>query len=82
MENRYSINTQVEGIVEKQRYTAVEKAKRILALQTRIEEAQGLIKQDMLEAVADIIAVAKLSNSTEVVKFVNTLEAKLTKILG
>lgn len=82
MENRYSINTQVEGIVEKQRYTAVEKAKRILALQTRIEEAQGLIKQDMLEAVADIIAVAKLSNSTEVVKFVNTLEAKLTKLLG
>lgn len=82
MENRYSINTQVEGIVEKQRYTAVEKAKRILALQTRIEEAQGLVKQDMLEAVADIIAVAKLSNSTEVVKFVNTLEAKLTKLLG
>lgn len=82
MENRYSINTQVEGIVEKQRYTAVEKAKRILALQSRIEEAQGLVKQDMLEAVADIIAVAKLSNSTEVVKFVNTLEAKLTKLLG
>lgn len=82
MENRYSINTQVEGIVEKQRYTAVEKAKRVLALQTRIEEAQGLLKQDILEAVADILAEAKLSNSTEVVKFANTLETKLTKILG
>ena len=82
MENRYSINTQVEGIVEKQRYTAVEKAKRVLALQTRIEEAQGLLKQDILEAVADILAEAKLSNSTEVVKFANTLETKMTKILG
>ena len=82
MENRYSINTQVEGIVEKQRYTAVEKATRVLALQTRIEEAQGLLKQDILEAVADILAEAKLSNTTEVVKFANTLETKLTKILG
>lgn len=82
MENKYSINTQVEGIVEKQRYTAVEKAKRVLALQSRIEEAESNLKQDLLEAVADIIAVAKESNSTDVVKFANTLEAKLTKILG
>lgn len=81
-ENKYSIDTKVDGIAEKQRYTAVEKAKRVLALQSRIEEAQGNLKQDLLEAVSDIIATAKLSNSTEIVKFATTIETKLTKILG
>lgn len=81
-ENKYSIDTKVDGIAEKQRYTAVEKAKRVLALQSRIEEAQGNLKQDLLEAVSDIIATAKLSNSTEIVKFATNIETKLTKILG
>lgn len=81
-ENKYSIDTKVDGIAEKQRYTAVEKAKRVLALQSRIEEAQGNLKQDLLEAVSDIIAMAKLSNSTEIVKFATNIETKLTKILG
>ena len=81
-ENKYSIDTKVDGIAEKQRYTAVEKAKRVLALQLRIEEAQGNLKQDLLEAVSDIIATAKLSNSTEIVKFATNIETKLTKILG
>lgn len=80
--NKYDIDTKVEGIVEKQRYTAVEKAKRVLALQTRIESAESELKMDLLSAVADILAVAKTSNSTEIVKFANTLEQKLTKILG
>lgn len=81
-ENKYSIDTKVDGIAEKQRYTTVEKAKRVLALQSRIEEAQGNLKQDLLEAVSDIIATAKLSNSTEIVKFATNIETKLTKILG
>lgn len=80
--NKYDIDTRVEGIVEKQRYTAVEKAKRVLALQTRIESAENELKLDLLSAVADIIAVAKTSNSTEVSKFATNLETKLTKILG
>lgn len=80
--NKYDIDTNVEGIAEKQRYTAVEKAKRILALQGRIENAQGELKNDLLVAVADILAIAKCSNSSEVVKFANAIETKLTKILG
>ena len=82
MENKYSIDTKVEGIVEKQRYTAVEKAKRVLALQGRIETAQNELKLDLLTACADIIALAKTSNSTEIVKFATNLETKLTKLLG
>lgn len=80
--NKYDIDTKVEGIVEKQRYTAYEKAQRIMALHGRIETAQGTLKQDLLESVSDILAIAKGSNSTEVVKFATTLEQKLTKILG
>lgn len=80
--NKYDIDTVVEGIVEKQRYTAVEKARRVLALQGRIEEKQSELKLDLLSAVADILAVAKESNSTEVSKFATNLETKLTKILG
>lgn len=82
MENKYSIDTNIEGMVEKKRYTAIEKAKRVLALQGRIDSAKDLLKQDLLEVCADIIAMAKESNSTEVSKFANTIEQKLTKILG
>lgn len=82
MENKYSIDTNIEGMVEKKRYTAIEKAKRVLALQGRIDSAKDLLKQDLLEVCADIIAMAKESNSTEVSKFANNIEQKLTKILG
>ena len=73
MENKYSIDTNIEGMVEKKRYTAIEKAKRVLALQGRIDSAKDLLKQDLLEVCADIIAMAKESNSTEVSKFANTI---------
>lgn len=82
MENKYSIDTNIEGMVEKKRYTAIEKAKRVLALQGRIDSAKDLLKQDLLEVCADILALAKESNATEVVKFANTIEQKLTKMLG
>ncbi len=82
MENKYSIDTNIEGMVEKKRYTAIEKAKRVLALQGRIDGAKDLLKQDLLEVCADILALAKESNATEVVKFANTIEQKLTKMLG
>lgn len=80
--NKYDIDTKVEGIVEKQRYTALEKAKRVLALQERVDSATNTLKADLLESVSDIIATAQASNSTEVVKFANNLMLKLTKILG
>lgn len=82
MENKYSIDTNIEGMVEKKRYSAIEKAKRVLALQGRIDSAKDLLKQDLLEVCADILALAKESNATEVVKFANTIEQKLTKMLG
>lgn len=82
MENKYSIDTNIEGMVEKKRYTAIEKAKRVLALQGRIDSAKDLLKQDLLEVCADILTLAKESNATEVVKFANTIEQKLTKMLG
>lgn len=81
-QNKYDIDTKVDGIVEKQRYTAYEKAQRIMALHGRIETAQATLKQDLLESVSDILATAKCSNSTEIVKFATALETKLTKILG
>lgn len=80
--NKYDIDTRVEGIADKQRYSAYEKAQRVMALHGRIENAQNELKLDLLSAVADILAVAKTSNSTEVVKFATTIETKLTKILG
>ena len=81
-ENKYDINTKVEGMEEKKRYTQLEKAQRVIALNGRIESAKALLKEDLNVACADIIALAKSCNSKDVVKFAEQIETKLIKILG
>ncbi len=81
-ENKYDIDTKVEGMEEKKRYTQLEKAQRVIALNGRIESAKALLKEDLNVACADIIALAKSSNSKDVVKFAEQIETKLIKILG
>lgn len=81
-ENKYDIDTKVEGVEEKKRYTQLEKAQRVIALNGRIESAKAVLKEDLNVACADIIAIAKLSNSKDVVKFAEQIETKLIKILG
>ena len=80
--NEYDINTKVVGLEEKKRYTQLEKAQRVIALNGRIESAKALLKEDLNVACADIIALAKSSNSKDVVKFAEQIETKLIKILG
>lgn len=81
-ENKYDIDTKVEGMEEKKRYTQLEKAQIVIALNGRIESAKALLKEDLNVACADIIALAKSSNSKDVVKFAEQIETKLIKILG
>lgn len=81
-ENKYDIDTKVEGMEEKKRYTQLEKAQRVIALNGRIESVKSTLKEDLNVVCADIIALAKSSNSKEVVKFAQQIETKLIKILG
>lgn len=81
-ENKYDIDMKVEWVKEKKRYTQLENAQRVIALNGRIESAKAVLREDLNEACADIIALAKSSNSKDVVKFAEQLETKLIKILG
>lgn len=60
----------------------LKKAQRVIALNGRIESAKNTLKEDLNVACADIIALAKSSNSKDVVKFAEQIETKLIKILG
>ena len=81
-ENIYDVDTQIEGVEEKKRYTKVEKAKITLEIAQRVEMKKEVLRQNLLELVEDEICLAKMSNNTDMQKYAETLQTKLVKILG
>ena len=80
--NIYDIDTTVEGIAEKKRYTALERAKMVIALQGRIDSTKSQLNADLLESINATLDIAEKSNSTEVSKYAVQLRNRFTKILG
>lgn len=79
-ENKY--NTVLEDMQEKKRYTAIEKAKRTLAMAEKAQTANDALIGDLRDAVEPIIQMAQNSNNINVVRFANKVANKFAKILG
>ena len=82
-ENEYEkYDTVLENVEEKKRYTAVEKAKRTLAMAEMADSKVAEIVGDLRDAVEPIIQMAQKSNNKFVVRKANQIALKLSKILG
>lgn len=79
-ENKYDI--QIEGIVEKKRYTAVEKARIVLASAEKADEVLDAFIGDLKDVIEPIVQKGQNSNNAMVVKRVNVIATKLDKILS
>lgn len=81
-ENIYDVDTQIDGVEEKKRYSKVEKAKITLEIAQRVEMKKEVLRQNLLELVEDEIYLAKMSNNSDMQKYAEMLQTKLVKILG
>lgn len=75
-------DTVLDDMQEKKRYTAVEKAKRTLAMAEKADEKVAEIIGDLRDVIEPIIQKAQNSNNKFVVRKTNQIAAKLSKILG
>lgn len=81
-ENEKNYDTVLEDMQEKKRYTAVEKAKRTLAMAELADSKVAEILGDLRDVVEPIIQKGQNSNNKFVVRKTNQIALKLSKILG